>query len=201
MNELFDTVATPPVTSHEIVLTPERRQRPPDSFAWIPTRPLRRFGRASTRLKAAKVATPLAAPANYFDLTFNADSGVAYRVWMRAKADGNSYANDSVYLQFDQSVTPPAHQPIEWHNQRGNAGARGLFRLRHLGMGLGRRRLWPRGPRTADLLRQVRPTDTSGAGARGRHRHRSNRPLRTKSTLTNAPGAVPGDSTILTKTQ
>jgi hypothetical protein len=53
----------------------------------------------------AKLPAALAAPVSYFDLTFNADSGVAYRVWIRAKAEGNSYTNDSVYLQFSQSVT------------------------------------------------------------------------------------------------
>jgi hypothetical protein len=54
---------------------------------------------------AAKVATPLAAPSSYFELTFNADAGKAYRLWMRGKATSNSWANDSVYIQFDKSVT------------------------------------------------------------------------------------------------
>ena len=53
---------------------------------------------------APKVATPLAAPAQAFDLTFYADAGKAYRLWLRAKALSNSYNNDSVYVQFDRSV-------------------------------------------------------------------------------------------------
>ena len=39
-----------------------------------------------------------------FDLLFNADSGKAYRLWLRGIAEGNSYANDAVYVQFDNSV-------------------------------------------------------------------------------------------------
>jgi hypothetical protein len=49
---------------------------------------------------AAKVASALAAPANYFEMTFNAQAGIPYHLWMRGKADKNSWANDSVYVQF-----------------------------------------------------------------------------------------------------
>jgi hypothetical protein len=53
---------------------------------------------------AAKLANALAAPANYFEMTFEAQAGVAYHFWMRGKADKNSWANDSVYVQFSGSV-------------------------------------------------------------------------------------------------
>jgi hypothetical protein len=53
---------------------------------------------------AAKLATALAAPANYFELTFTAQAGTPYHLWMRGKADKNSWANDSVYVQFSGSV-------------------------------------------------------------------------------------------------
>jgi hypothetical protein len=53
---------------------------------------------------AARVATPLALPTQYFDMTFNADAGVGYRLWMRSKATANSWVNDSVWAQFDGSV-------------------------------------------------------------------------------------------------
>jgi hypothetical protein len=53
---------------------------------------------------AAKVTQALAAPVNYFELTFNADAGKAYRLWIRAIAQRNDYANDSVYVQFDRST-------------------------------------------------------------------------------------------------
>jgi hypothetical protein len=53
---------------------------------------------------AAKVQTPLANPANYFEIPFQAESGVAYHLWVRGKADANSWANDSVIVQFSGSV-------------------------------------------------------------------------------------------------
>jgi phosphatidylserine/phosphatidylglycerophosphate/cardiolipin synthase-like enzyme len=56
----------------------------------------------------AKVAAALASPANYIELTFPATAGIPYRLWIRGKADANSSANDSVYVQFDRSVTAQA---------------------------------------------------------------------------------------------
>jgi len=53
---------------------------------------------------AAKVANALASPVNYFEMTFEAQAGVAYHFWMRGKADKNSWANDSVYVQFSGTV-------------------------------------------------------------------------------------------------
>ena len=53
----------------------------------------------------SKVAAPLIAPPNYFEMTFNADAGKPYRLWVRAKAEQNYYGNDSAYFQFSQSVT------------------------------------------------------------------------------------------------
>jgi putative Ig domain-containing protein len=53
---------------------------------------------------APKLTAALANPANYFELTFNADAGVAYHLWLRGKADLNSWASDSVYVQFAGSV-------------------------------------------------------------------------------------------------
>jgi putative Ig domain-containing protein len=52
---------------------------------------------------APKLAAPLAAPQNYFEMTFTAEAGVAYHLWVRGKAAGNSWANDSVYVQFSGS--------------------------------------------------------------------------------------------------
>jgi hypothetical protein len=54
---------------------------------------------------AAKLAAPLASPAHYFELTFQAEAGVGYRLWIRGKADSNHWSNDSVYVQFSGSVT------------------------------------------------------------------------------------------------
>ncbi|HVL66179.1 MAG TPA: right-handed parallel beta-helix repeat-containing protein [Vicinamibacterales bacterium] len=52
----------------------------------------------------AKIVSPFAAPAHYFELTFDARAGRPYRLWMRLKADGNHWANDSVFAQFSGAV-------------------------------------------------------------------------------------------------
>lgn len=54
---------------------------------------------------APKVTAPLASPAAAFDLSFTAEAGRPYRLWIRGKADRNSYDNDSAYVQFSGSVT------------------------------------------------------------------------------------------------
>lgn len=55
-------------------------------------------------LGAAKVTTPLASPADYFEMTFNAQEDTPYRLWIRGRADNDSPYNDSVYVQFSGSV-------------------------------------------------------------------------------------------------
>jgi len=52
----------------------------------------------------AKVSVPAAAPANYVELTFQAAAGVDYHLWLRMKADNDHWANDSVWVQFSDSV-------------------------------------------------------------------------------------------------
>jgi phosphatidylserine/phosphatidylglycerophosphate/cardiolipin synthase-like enzyme len=59
---------------------------------------------SNPNLGAAKVG-PFASPADYFEMRFNADAGVAYRVWIRGKATSNSWQNDSTWVQFNDSVT------------------------------------------------------------------------------------------------
>ena len=58
----------------------------------------------SADLGAPKLATAAASPTRYFEMTFQADAGVPYRLWIRGRAEGNSWANDSVHVQFDRSV-------------------------------------------------------------------------------------------------
>ncbi len=53
---------------------------------------------------APKLTMPLANPADYFEMSFYAVAGRAYRLWMRAKAQDDSPYNDSVFLQFSRSV-------------------------------------------------------------------------------------------------
>src|SRR5207237_3309809 len=59
---------------------------------------------ANPNLGVPKLAAPLAKPANYFELTLPAYSAKAYHLWISGKAAGNSTNNDSVYVQFSDSV-------------------------------------------------------------------------------------------------
>jgi hypothetical protein len=54
---------------------------------------------------AAKVSSPAASPANYFDVTFDAVAGVPYHLWVRGRAQNDYWGNDSIYVQFSGSVT------------------------------------------------------------------------------------------------
>jgi PKD repeat protein len=51
-----------------------------------------------------RLTTPLTNPTHYFELTFTVQAGIPYRLWMRGKADGNTVANDSAWVQFSNSV-------------------------------------------------------------------------------------------------
>lgn len=51
-----------------------------------------------------KLGSAAAAPADYFDVTFTAEAGRPYRLWLRGQAENDSWSNDSVFVQFDGSV-------------------------------------------------------------------------------------------------
>ena len=58
----------------------------------------------NTNLGSPKLVNPYANPATYFDVSFSAQSGIPYRLWMRSKAQDNSPYNDSWFVQFSGSV-------------------------------------------------------------------------------------------------
>jgi len=53
---------------------------------------------------AAKISVASASPISYFEMTFDADAGVGYHLWLRGKATNDSWANDSVFVQFSDST-------------------------------------------------------------------------------------------------
>jgi hypothetical protein len=55
-------------------------------------------------LGAPKVTAPVAQPANRVSIGFIADPTQTYKLWIRLKADGNSWSNDSVWVQFSGAV-------------------------------------------------------------------------------------------------
>ena len=52
----------------------------------------------------AKRVTAAAQPSDYIEFTFNAEAGRAYRLWIRGKAEGDYWGNDSVWVQFNGAV-------------------------------------------------------------------------------------------------
>ena len=70
--------------------------------SWCRIPPPPAASRSTTRTPGPRSSRPLAAPAHYFEVTFNAQAGRPYRLWIRGKADGNYWANDSVFIQFDR---------------------------------------------------------------------------------------------------
>ena len=59
---------------------------------------------ASANEGASVVKTPLARPIDYFELTFAAEPGRPYRLWIRGEAYKDKGSNDSVFVQFSDSV-------------------------------------------------------------------------------------------------
>jgi phosphatidylserine/phosphatidylglycerophosphate/cardiolipin synthase-like enzyme len=53
----------------------------------------------------AKIAPAFISPSNYFDMTFIAEGGRAYHLWVRMRAQQNSLSNDSVHVQFTGATT------------------------------------------------------------------------------------------------
>jgi hypothetical protein len=53
---------------------------------------------------AAKRSTAAAAPASYVEMKVYVAAGVPYHLWMRMRADGDSYANDSLFVQFSGAL-------------------------------------------------------------------------------------------------
>jgi hypothetical protein len=52
----------------------------------------------------AKRATPAASPKDYVEIWFYAAAGVKYHVWLRMKGENDSTGNDSVHVQFSDSL-------------------------------------------------------------------------------------------------
>jgi hypothetical protein len=60
---------------------------------------------------AAKLTAPLAAPEDFVEWSFVAEAGTEYRLWIRGRAAGDSFANDSAFVQFTGTIDS-AGQPI-----------------------------------------------------------------------------------------
>ena len=56
-------------------------------------------------LGVPKPDAPSPNPTSYFELTFTAQAGIPYHLWVRGKAFGDSYSNDSVWVQFSDTLS------------------------------------------------------------------------------------------------
>jgi carbohydrate binding protein with CBM6 domain/phospholipase D-like protein len=61
----------------------------------------------------ATTGSPIANPADYFEVRFDAPAGVPYTLWLRLRATGDSKWNDSMWAQFsDARINGAAAYPI-----------------------------------------------------------------------------------------
>jgi len=61
-----------------------------------------------------KIAPALAAPASYVEMTFNATAGIPYHLWVRLRAQNDSFSNDSVHVQFNDSVDASGNATMQF---------------------------------------------------------------------------------------
>ena len=81
---------------------------PVRSVAWVVRSDAAASGGAALALPDAgvpKLASASSNPRDFFEMTFYAKAGVPYRLWLRSRAERDSWANDSAFVQFSNSVT------------------------------------------------------------------------------------------------
>jgi hypothetical protein len=67
----------------------------------------------TTDAGASQTNAPLASPTQYFDVSFTAQAGTPYTIWLRMQALNNSKYNDSLWVQFsDAQANGSAVYPI-----------------------------------------------------------------------------------------
>ena len=54
----------------------------------------------------SSTSNALSSPASYFEASFTAQAWVKYRVWVRLRATNNSKWNESIWIQFGDSLNP-----------------------------------------------------------------------------------------------
>ena len=54
------------------------------------------------------LSAPLAAPTDYIDVTFDAEAGTPYTLWLRMRAINDNKYNDAVWVQFSDALVDKA---------------------------------------------------------------------------------------------
>jgi len=68
-----------------------------------------------------KVAAPVALPTSRLIFTFYADPTQTYKLWIRLKADGDGWGNDSVWVQFSGATDLSGTPRYQWATSSGLA--------------------------------------------------------------------------------
>ncbi|MEQ1499801.1 MAG: hypothetical protein ABL917_00310, partial [Parcubacteria group bacterium] len=58
----------------------------------------------NTNNRIPKLTEASANPSNYFEATFYAEAGKRYQIWFRMEAENNDFQNDSIFVQFSDSL-------------------------------------------------------------------------------------------------
>src|SRR5262249_54182246 len=101
-------LAVPPVSATTVVMWAANTPAAYMHGNWSRFNDSSAAGQVALRIKdagAAIVSPALSAPTTYFEQTFTASAGVRYHLWVRMRAENNSTANDSVHIQFNDSIT------------------------------------------------------------------------------------------------
>ena len=99
------TPAPPPPSAGEIVLW--AAEAPVKVGAWSVVADAGAAGGnriSNSDAGAPKRGNAVADPSDYFEMSFNAQAGTSYRLWVRGKAQNDFWGNDSVFVQFSDSV-------------------------------------------------------------------------------------------------
>ena len=97
--------SAPPSEFDEVVLHAWKAQMVAGNWSVIPDNSAAGGARlASVDEGAPKVKVALATPQDYFEMSFYAEKGKPYRLWIRGRATRNERANDAVFVQFSGSV-------------------------------------------------------------------------------------------------
>lgn len=104
-NAFTFTTSQPPPPSGDVVMY--AAEAPVRAGSWAPVSDASAAGGArlaNPDAGAPKLVDALANPATYFEMTFQAQAGTPYRLWIRGKAQSDSPFNDSIFAQFSDSV-------------------------------------------------------------------------------------------------
>ena len=104
--EVYGTAAPPPPSSPNIVIYANDIAAGSRHGSWTTSSdPASPGGVALVTPDAgvSNAANALAAPTDFVDVTFSANAGTPYTLWMRLKALNNSKTNDSLWVQFSDA--------------------------------------------------------------------------------------------------